>query len=141
MTRREAVLSAVGMFAVACLLRVVFAAQIAFPKPEDTAYYVGVARNLLEGRGLVSDAMWSYQTPPLDFPRQAFEVWLPLPTFLAAIPMALLGATFAAGQWSSVVMGALVPVLARMAERRSKRSANWWRSGRRRSTRSSIRRL
>ena len=28
--------------------------QIVFPKPEDTAYYVGVARNLLEGRGLVS---------------------------------------------------------------------------------------
>ena len=62
--------------------------QIVFPKPEDTAYYVGVARNLVEGRGLVSDALWSYQTPPLVFPRPAFEVWLPLPTFLAAIPMA-----------------------------------------------------
>ena len=48
--------------------RAYFAAQIVFPKPEDTAYYVGVARNLLEGRGLVSDALWSYQTPPLDVP-------------------------------------------------------------------------
>ena len=72
------------------VVRAYFAAQIVFPKPEDTAYYVGVARNLLEGRGLVSDALWSYQTPPLVFPRPAFEVWLPLPTFLAAIPMALL---------------------------------------------------
>ena len=27
---------------------------VVFPTPEDTAYYVGVARNLLEGRGLVS---------------------------------------------------------------------------------------
>ena len=112
MTRREAVLTAVGIFVVAFLVRVVFAAQIVFPKPEDTAYYVGVARNLLEGRGLVSDALWSYQTPPLVFPRQAFEVWLPLPTFLAAVPMAILGATFAAAQWSSVLLGALVPVLA-----------------------------
>ena len=111
MTRREAVLSAVGIFALAFLVRVVFAAQIVFPKPEDTAYYVGVARNLLGGRGLVSDALWSYQTPPLEFPRQAFEVWLPLPTFLAAIPMALLGATFAAAQWSSVIIGSIVPVL------------------------------
>ena len=34
----------------------------------------------VEGRGLVSDALWSYQTPPLVFPRPAFEVWLPLPT-------------------------------------------------------------
>ena len=50
---------------------------------------MGVARNLVEGRGLVSDALWSYATPPLVFPRPAFEVWLPLPTFLSAIPMAL----------------------------------------------------
>ena len=41
MTRREAVLSAVGIFAVAFVVRVVFASQIVFPKPEDTAYYVG----------------------------------------------------------------------------------------------------
>ena len=112
MTRREAVLSAVGIFALAFLVRLVFAAQIVFPKPEDTAYYVGVARNLVDGRGLVSDALWSYQTPPLVFPRQAFEVWLPLPTLVDAIPMALLGATFAAAQWASVIIGSIVPVLA-----------------------------
>jgi hypothetical protein len=38
-------------------------------------------------------------------------VWLPLPTFLAAIPMALLGTTFAAAQLSSVVVGSIVPLL------------------------------
>ena len=112
MSRREAALTAVGIFAVAFLVRLIFAAQIVFPKPEDTAYYVGVAQNLVEGRGLVSDALWSFQTPPLEFPRAAFEVWLPLPTFLAAIPMFLFGATFAAAQWSSILLGALVPVLA-----------------------------
>jgi hypothetical protein len=111
-TRREAVLTAAAIFVVALLVRIVVAAQIAFPKPEDTAYYVGVARNLVEGRGLVSDALWSYQTPPLAFPREAFEVWLPLPSFLAALPMAILGTTFAAAQWSAVVAGAIVPVLA-----------------------------
>jgi hypothetical protein len=112
MTRREMVLTGVAIFVVALVARAYFAAQIVFPKPEDTAYYVGVARNLLEGRGLVSDALWSYQTPPLVFPRPAFEVWLPLPTFLAAIPMAVFGPTFAAAQISSVLVGALVSVLA-----------------------------
>lgn len=112
MSRRELVLSIVGIFLIALITRAYFAAQIVFPKPEDTAYYVGVARNLLEGRGLVSDALWSYATPPLIFPRPAFEVWLPLPTFLAAIPMALFGTSFAAAQISSVLIGALVPVLA-----------------------------
>jgi hypothetical protein len=111
MTRREALLSGFLVFVVALLVRAFFAAQIVFPKPEDTAYYVGVARNLIEGRGLISDALWSYATPPLEFPRPAFEVWLPLPTFLAAIPMALFGPTFVAAQVSTVLIGAVVPVL------------------------------
>jgi hypothetical protein len=111
-TRREAVLSAAVVFLVAVAIRWYAASLVVFPKPEDTAYYVDVARNLLAGRGLVTDALWSFQTPPLVVPREAFEVWLPLPTFLAAIPMAILGSTFAAAQVSSVVIGAIVPVLA-----------------------------
>ena len=112
MTRREAVLSAGFVFLVALAVRWYAATLVVFPKPEDTAYYVDVARNLLAGRGLVTDALWSYGTEPLVVPREAFEVWLPLPTFAAAVPMALLGATFAAAQVSSVLIGALVPVLA-----------------------------
>ena len=109
---RETWYTALGLFAAGLVVRAVFAGQVVFPKPEDTAYYVGVARNLLEGRGLVSDALWSYATPPLEFPRPAFEVWLPLPTFLAAVPMVVLGTTFAAAQVSSVLVCAIVPVLA-----------------------------
>jgi hypothetical protein len=112
MSRREALLSAGLVFLVALVVRVVFATEIVFPKPEDSAYYVGVARNLVEGRGLVSDALWSYQTPPLVVPRAAFEVWLPLPTFLAAGPMLVLGTTFAASQVSSIIIGSFVCVLA-----------------------------
>jgi hypothetical protein len=110
--RREVVLSAGLVFLIALVVRIAAASLVVFPQPEDTAYYVGVARNLLEGHGLTSDALWSYGTPPLSFPRPAFEVWLPLPTFLAAIPMAQFGATFASAQLSSVVVGAIVPVLA-----------------------------
>ena len=112
MSRREMLVSAGLIFLVALVVRLLFAAQIVFPKPEDSAYYVGVARNLVEGRGLISDALWSYQTPPLIVPRAAFEVWLPLPTFLAAVPMAILGTSFAASQVSSILLGALVPVMA-----------------------------
>jgi hypothetical protein len=112
MTRREALLSAGLVFAVALVVRAVAASLIVFPKPEDTSYYVAVARSLVEGNGLYSNALWSYHTPPLVFPRPAFEVWLPLPTFLAAIPMALFGTTFAAAQVSSVLIGATVAALA-----------------------------
>ncbi|MBA3877089.1 MAG: hypothetical protein C0498_09170 [Anaerolinea sp.] len=111
MTRREAWLSAALVFLAALAVRIWAAGVITFPRPEDTAYYVGVARRLVEGRGLVSDAIWSYGTPPLEFPRPAFEIWLPLPTFLATLPMALFGRTFAAAQWSSILVGGLVAVL------------------------------
>jgi hypothetical protein len=112
LSRGEAALSAAIVFIVALGIRWYAASLVVFPKPEDTAYYVDVARNLLAGRGLISDALWSYQTPPLVVPREAFEVWLPLPTFAAALPMALFGSTFAAAQVSSVLIGSVVPVLA-----------------------------
>jgi hypothetical protein len=112
MSRREGLLSAALVFLVALVVRIWAATQITFPRPEDVAYYVGVARNLVEGRGLVTDAIWSFGTPPLSFPRPAFEVWLPLPSFLAAIPMAVFGPTFAAAQVSSVLVGSIVAVLA-----------------------------
>jgi hypothetical protein len=120
MTRREAWLTALGIFLFALTVRTVAASAVAFPKPEDTAYYVGVARNLVEGRGLISDALWSFGTPPLVFPRPAFEVWLPLPSLLFAIPMALSGATapipletaLRASQAVTAILGALLCVLA-----------------------------
>lgn len=111
MSRREAFLAVGLVLVVAVLARLAVAAAIVFPTPEDTAYYVGVARNLVEGRGLTADAIWSFQTPPLTFPRPAFEVWLPLPSLLAAIPMAVLGPTFRAAQVIPVVAGVIVPIL------------------------------
>jgi len=60
---------------------------ISFPVPENTAYYDWAWReNLVDGRGFISDALWSFQTQPLVVPRAAFEVWLPLPSLLAALP-------------------------------------------------------
>lgn len=112
MTRREAWATAGAIFALAVILRAVAAASVPFPVPEDTAYYWGVARNVVEGRGLVTDALWSYQLPPLSFPRPAFEIWLPLPTLLAIPFMAVLGTGFHAAQVASILVSAVVPVLA-----------------------------
>lgn len=113
-SRREAWLSAAAVFAVALVVRVVAAAAVGFPVPEDTAYYAGVARNLAEGRGFISDALWSYQTQPLIVPRAAFEIWMPLPSLLEAVPVFLAGAAnwFRAAQVVSVLAGSSVAVLA-----------------------------
>jgi hypothetical protein len=119
-SRREAWLTALGIFVVAVAIRAWAASGTTFPRPEDSAYYVGVARNVAEGRGLVSDALWSYGTPPLVFPRPAFEVWLPLPSLLAAIPMLLSGAkapiplldALRSAQLITVLLGGVLAVLA-----------------------------
>jgi hypothetical protein len=114
MSRREAWISASTVFVAALVVRIAAAAAVSFPVPEDTAYYAGVARNIVEGRGLISDALWSYGTQPLAVPRAAFEVWMPLPSLLAAIPIALAGAAnwFRAAQVVPVVSGSLVAALA-----------------------------
>jgi hypothetical protein len=121
-SRREAWLSAAIVFAVALLVRLWAAGQVPFPIPEDTAYYWGVARNLAEGRGLVSDAIWSYATAARDpvtgvlgffFPRPAFEIWLPLPSLLGLVPMLAGGSTaYAMTLPVAAALGALVPVAA-----------------------------
>jgi len=111
MSRRELVLSAVAVFAAAVTIALWARTFLTFPQPEDVAYYVSVARNLVDGHGLTSDAIWSFGTPPLAFPRPAFEIWLPMATVLAAIPMALFGTTFAAAQIASIVVGGVAAVL------------------------------
>jgi hypothetical protein len=121
-SRREAWLSAGLVLVVALLVRLWAAGQVSFPIPEDATYYWGVARNLAEGRGIVSDTIWSYATPARDpatgvfgffFPRPAFEIWLPLPSLLAVVPMLVAGSTaYPVTTIVPAVLGALVPVAA-----------------------------
>ena len=70
-----------------------------------------MARNLVSGHGLLSNAVWSYATPPLVAPKPAFELWLPMATFISALPMALFGTGFASAQAGSVVVGAIIAPL------------------------------
>ncbi len=115
MTRRELWLSVALVGFVALVVRVAAASLVPFPIPEDTAYYYGVARNLVEGRGLVSDAVWNFQglgAPPFALPpRPAFEVWMPLPSLLSAIPMAIFGTGYQVAQVVAVLVGTLIPIL------------------------------
>lgn len=112
MRRREVATSVFVVFAAAVVVGTWAATVLVFPRPEDVGYYVSVARNLIAGHGLTSDAIWSYATPPLAFPRPAFEIWLPMASFMVAIPMSLLGPSFMAAQLSSVVVGGITAVLA-----------------------------
>ena len=101
-----------ALLALALAARAVAAAQVTLAPTQVSAYYVGVARNLVTGHGLVSEALWSYATPPLVLPQPAFSLWMPMASLLAAVPMALTGVTtLAAAQASAIAMGALLAPL------------------------------
>ncbi len=100
------------LFVAALAARITALSLVRFPLTEGSAYYVEVARNLAGGRGLVLDSIWSYATPPLTLPRPAFELWQPLASFVAAVPMVLLGPTFSSAQLGFAILGALLAPLA-----------------------------
>jgi hypothetical protein len=82
------------------------------PLSEGSSYYVATARNLVEGRGLVIDAIWSYATPPLVLPRPAFELWQPVASLVAALPMPFLDTSYDAAQIGFAFIGAALAPLA-----------------------------
>ena len=100
-----------ALYVAALVAGALAASRVAFPPTEVSAYVAGVARNLVEGRGLVSDVIWSYAAGPYVLPRPAFDLWQPLPGFLAALPMAVAGSSFAAAQVAFVALAAAIAPL------------------------------
>ena len=100
-----------GLYLLALAIRLLVATELSFPATEPSAYYVGVAQNLMAGEGLVANGVWSYATPPLEVPKPAFELWLPMSTFVSAAAMSVLGSTFWAAQVGGALLGAAVAPL------------------------------
>ena len=71
-----------------------------------------MAQYLVAGDGLVTDALWSYATEPMEVPKPAFTLWLPMSTFVSAAAMAVAGDSYWAAQLGHVLLGALVAPLA-----------------------------
>jgi hypothetical protein len=100
-----------SLFLVALLVRLVAIAWVPFPPTEGSLYYLDVARNLVQGHGLTTDVLWSYANPPLTLPRPAFDLWLPLASLVAAVPMLIGGTAHQVGQLGGVLLGACLAPL------------------------------
>lgn len=101
-----------ALYVLALGIRLAATAWIPFPPTEGSLYYLDVARNLVSGDGLVTNVQWSYATPPMAAPRPAFDLWLPLASFVSALPMLVMGATHQAGQLGMSLLGAAIAPLA-----------------------------
>jgi len=100
-----------ALYLVALAVQAAVVLIVPFTLNEGSAYYVAVARNIAAGRGPVIDALWSYATPPLTLPRNAFELWQPLASYLAAAPMRVLGPNLSSAQVAFALFGALIAPL------------------------------
>ena len=111
MSTGRSVLIPLSLFVVAVMARLLTISAVPFPPTEGSLYYLDVARNLVTGQGLTTDVLWSYASPPLTLPRPAFDLWLPLASLVAAVPMLVAGTGHHAGQFGGVLLGALIAPL------------------------------
>ncbi len=84
----------------------------------DASYTQHVGGNLARGRGLVQDVVWNYLEEQKTIPQASNLYWLPLPSLLAGISMALVGISYRAAQIPFVLLSLIPPLFAFYLARR-----------------------
>lgn len=96
-------------------IRWLYIRAVVFPPLDDPAFYLITAQNLVAGRGLEVDALWSYQIPFPQVTHPSHEHWMPLTTGLIAAAFSIqrllsgeLEGPLRTGQIPGLVMGTLL---------------------------------
>lgn len=107
-------------------MRWLYAGSVAFPPSDESAFYLTTAENILTGRGLEVDALWSYQLPFPKVTHPSHEHWMPLTTGLIAAAFAVqralsgvLEASLRIAQMPGIFLGALLAPLTYLFGRRA----------------------
>ncbi|RLC73721.1 MAG: hypothetical protein DRI81_14775 [Chloroflexi bacterium] len=106
-TRRDLLL----LLCLALLVRLLTACLLTGPPYMDVYYYTAGAYRLAEGRGLAEPFLWHYLDDPTGVPNPGFLYWMPLPSILAALFVALVGRSFLAAQLPFILLSALLPLV------------------------------
>jgi hypothetical protein len=118
-------IAAALLLMVALGVRWLFVQAVVYPPLDDPAFYLTTAENLVTGRGLEVDVLWSYQDPSLGVTHPSHEHWMPVTTGLVAVAFALehtvfhvVEPTLHAGQLPGMILGALLAPLTYIIGRR-----------------------
>jgi hypothetical protein len=95
----------------AVVVRLLTALPMRQPGFMDAYYYYVGALNLIEGRGFNDPYLWNYLDDPAGVPHPSHLYWMPLPSLLAWVGVALLGPSYRAGQWGFILLSALLPLV------------------------------
>ena len=96
----------------------------------DADYYYATALQLTNGEGLTEPFLWNYIDDPIGLPHASHLYWMPLPSFLAAGSMSLLGDDFFNAQIPFILLAAaLPPSAAHFSLRLSRSKGMAWMAG------------
>lgn len=104
------------LFALALGLRAAWATQVPQPRDWDPAYYADVARQILDGQGATTRALWSLSALPERLPFVADLHWMPLPSRVL-LPLTALDAARGPA-WTTLLLAAAWAPLAWATARR-----------------------
>ena len=114
------------LFTAALGVRWWYASAVVFPPSDEAAFYLTTAENLLTGRGLEVDVVWSYLIPFPGVTHPSHEQWMPLTTGLIAAAWAAqqllsgaLEASLRLAQMPGLILGALLAPLTYLVGRRA----------------------
>jgi hypothetical protein len=77
----------------------------------DVAFYYTVAKNLVSGSGFTIDYIWNFWDHPQGIPTPSNTWWMPLPSVICALGMAIFGVGYATAQATMIVVTSVMPLL------------------------------
>ena len=108
----------VSLFVASLGVRWQYARAVIFAPCDNSAFHLIAAENIVDGRGLEVDVLWSYQAPFPNVTHPSHEHWMPLTTGLIAAAFAIqraltgtLEATLQTGQMPGLIVGSLLAPL------------------------------
>jgi hypothetical protein len=116
----------VVLFVASLGVRWQYAREVVFPPFDASAFFLSTAANVVEGRRLEIDVLWSYQVPFPAVTHPSHEHQMPVTTAAVAAAFALQrvfsGAwevTLDVGQWAGLILGSLLAPLTYLFGRRA----------------------
>jgi hypothetical protein len=115
-----------SLFAAGLAIRWWYAGAVTFPAADESAFHLTTAKNVVNGRGLEVDVLWSYQVPFPGVTHPSHERWMPLTTGLIAAAYAAqraisgsLETPFRTAQMPGLILGALLVPFTYLVGRRA----------------------
>ena len=110
-THRLYLVDFVLLLGLSLAIRLVLVLPQSQPSYMDAAYSYDIALNLARGEGWVEPFLWNYLNNPTGIPHPSHLYWMPMPTIVAWVGLAILGQSYRAAQAPFALLSALLPLV------------------------------